>query len=110
MLEIKDKQVVVTGGAGFIGSHLVDELIRRGSKVTVVDDLSYGLKENVNPKASFIQCSVLDYNTFKKALKGTDFVFHLAANATTKESSMGWKDAIYDNNVNTVVQLMYLEQ
>ena len=46
-------RVLVTGGAGFIGSHLVDELIRDGHEVIVIDNLSTGKKENVNPKAKF---------------------------------------------------------
>ena len=49
---------VVTGGAGFIGSNLVDELIKQGIKVIVLDDLSTGKKENINPKAEFIECDI----------------------------------------------------
>ena len=48
------QKAIVTGGAGFIGSHLVDELIKQGVEVTILDNLSTGKKENINPKAEFI--------------------------------------------------------
>lgn len=47
------KRILVTGGAGFIGSHLVDKLIEKGNAVVAVDDLSGGFKRNINPKATF---------------------------------------------------------
>jgi UDP-glucose 4-epimerase len=47
------KKYLVTGGAGFIGSHLVDKLIEKNNKVVIIDDLSAGKKENLNPKADF---------------------------------------------------------
>ena len=55
------KKVIVTGGAGFIGSHLVDKLINMGVEVTVLDDLSTGKKENINPKAEFIECDIYSF-------------------------------------------------
>ncbi|HUG17615.1 MAG TPA: NAD-dependent epimerase/dehydratase family protein, partial [Planctomycetaceae bacterium] len=51
---------LVTGGAGFIGSHVTDELITRGHRVIVLDDLSGGFTDNVNPQAKFVQGSVVD--------------------------------------------------
>ncbi len=48
-------RAVVTGGAGFVGSHLVDALVERGDEVTVVDDLSSGKRENLNPGAAFVE-------------------------------------------------------
>lgn len=53
-------KVLVTGGAGFIGSHIVDQLLAEGHQVVVVDDLSTGSLDNVNPEASFVRLSVLD--------------------------------------------------
>ena len=69
---------VVTGGAGFIGSHIVDHLIDLGSEVTVIDNLSTGNLGNLNPKSDFVEESIelLDLN---KIFKGQDYVFHAAA-------------------------------
>ncbi len=74
---------LVTGGAGFMGSHLTNELINAGHKVIVLDDLSGGFEENVNPKAVFVKGSVVD-DTLVKQLFDTyhfDYVYHLAAYA-----------------------------
>ena len=76
--------VLVTGGASFISSHLVDELVLRGAKVTVIDDLSNGRKENLEKswnKIKFIQQD-LEYiknNEIKNIFKGNEIVFHFAA-------------------------------
>jgi UDP-glucose 4-epimerase len=70
---------LVTGGAGFIGSHLVDALIEKGHQVLVIDNLSTGKKENLNPKAIFYQLDLKDLEKIKPIFKGVDFVFHLAA-------------------------------
>ena len=59
------KHYLVTGGAGFIGSHLVDLLIERGHRVTVLDDLSTGKRENVNPEAVLIVGDTTDYDTVR---------------------------------------------
>jgi len=76
--------VLVTGGAGFIGSHLVDALIDKGHNVYVVDNLSTGKKENINPKAHFKHCNILDndlmvWDIFKH--EEIEFVYHLGAAA-----------------------------
>ena len=55
---IKNLKILVTGRAGFIGSHLVDRLIKRGCKVIVIDNLSTGKKENLNPKAKFYNIDI----------------------------------------------------
>ncbi len=73
----------VTGGAGFIGSHLVDALVGRGASVVVLDDLSSGLRENLNAHAgaiTIIEGSILDDAALAHAItSGTEFVFHEAA-------------------------------
>jgi len=78
---------VVTGGAGFIGSHLVDRLIKEGHSVLVIDDLSSGKKENLNLKATFWNEDItqIDFVEFFKANK-IDGVFHLAANPSVRQS------------------------
>ncbi len=73
------KKYLVTGGAGFIGSHLVDKLINEGSEVVIVDNLSTGKKENINPKSQFYNLDISDYEKIKPLFKGIDGVFHLAA-------------------------------
>lgn len=72
-------KVIVTGGAGFIGSHLVDKLIERGDEVIVIDILSTGKKENLNPKADFYNLDISDFEKIKPLFQRIDFVFHLAA-------------------------------
>src|SRR3989338_5134535 len=73
--------ILVTGGAGFIGSHVVDILIERGHNVKVLDDLSGGFIENVNQKAEFIKGSILDKALVEQTVQGIDIIYHLAAYA-----------------------------
>jgi nucleoside-diphosphate-sugar epimerase len=91
---------LVTGGAGFIGSNLVDELVRRGHKVTVLDDLSTGKESNldsVRKKIDFRVGSIVDLATVQSACKGADYVIHLAARASVPKSVA---DPIDTNTVN----------
>ena len=81
------KKTIVTGGAGFIGSNLVDKLIDIGVEVIVIDNLSTGKIENVNPKAKL---HILDISRhqiqIEKLMKGVDVVFHTAAKARVQPS------------------------
>ena len=80
---------LVTGGAGFIGSHIVKELVHQGQQVTVLDNLSGGKLENlaaVKDKITFIQGDMGDFSVVLAACKGTDFVLHLAALISVAES------------------------
>ncbi len=77
---------VVTGGCGFIGKHLVDRLVRNGHRVTVLDDLSTGSLERLNPSAEPLYCSVTDADTLVAATDGADVVFHTAAWARIERS------------------------
>jgi len=76
----------VIGGAGFIGSNLVDLLIKEGHEVLVVDNLSTGNIKNVNPKASLLICDISEEHSLADALNGSDTVFHLAALARVQPS------------------------
>ena len=75
-------RAVVTGGAGFIGSNLVDALVGRGDEVVVVDDLSSGRRDHVSPAASFVEADIRDGID----AGGADVVFHLAAQADVQTS------------------------
>jgi len=72
-------KIIVTGGAGFIGSHLTDKLIEEGHKVIIIDNLSAGKKENINSKAIFYKKDICDFEEIKSLFSGVDYVFHLAA-------------------------------
>lgn len=72
-------KIIVTGGAGFIGSNLVDALIKKGHDVLIIDNLSTGKKENINRSADFVEEDLRDFNKIQPFFKGVDFVFHEAA-------------------------------
>ncbi len=74
---------LVTGGAGFIGAHVVNELIRMGHQVVVLDDLSGGFKDHVNPSAHFVKGSITDHALLERLFDQHrfDYVYHLAAYA-----------------------------
>ena len=94
--------IAVTGGAGFIGSHIVEFLIKKGFSVTVIDNLHSGNKENLNlvkDKIDFIQSDIRDLGSLKKAFKNIDGVFHEAALASVQES-FSKPDEYHDVNVN----------
>lgn len=103
---------VITGGAGFIGSNLVDELIKGGHEVVVIDNLESGKKENVNPNAKFITADITacgpngayEDKVFQ-AMDGADSVFHLAALARVQPSI---ENPIRFNNTNVTGTLNML--
>tara|TARA_Y100000114_G_scaffold155202_1_gene178827 strand:+ start:1105 stop:2016 length:912 start_codon:yes stop_codon:yes gene_type:complete len=95
---MKINKAIVTGGAGFIGSNLVDKLITQGTEVIILDNLSTGKKENINPKATFYNVDISKLNEQDYELfKGVDIVFHLAALARVQPSI---KDPITFNEIN----------
>lgn len=101
-------KVLVTGGAGFIGSHLVDRLIEENYEVVVVDDLSTGKRKQVNPKATFYKTNILSSKIeriFKK--ERPEMVAHLAAQINVRRSL---KDPIFDAQVNILGLLNVLQQ
>jgi UDP-glucose 4-epimerase len=82
--ELEARTVVVTGGAGFIGSHVVDALLERGANVRVIDDFSTGFRQFLDPRAELCEASLLEPDAFRAALAGAELVFHLAANADVR--------------------------
>ena len=81
---------LVTGGCGFIGSHLCDALIRQGASVRVLDDLSTGSLGNVPPRVEVIRGDVADAEVVEVAMRGVDGCFHLAAVASVERSKQDW--------------------
>ncbi len=81
-------RVLVTGGAGFIGSHITSGLIAQGDEVRVLDDMSTGYQRNLdeNPQAELFRASVTDLDAVRKAVDGCDYVFHQAALASVPRS------------------------
>jgi UDP-glucose 4-epimerase len=96
------KHYLVTGGCGFIGSHLVDSLIDAGNKVTILDNLSTGKIENANPEAALIIGDTTDYCTVEHALEDVDGCFHLAAIASVERSIVEWANTHMVNATSTV--------
>jgi UDP-glucose 4-epimerase len=90
-------KMLVTGGAGFIGSNLVDALIERGDEAIIIDNLSTGKKENINKKAEFHNLDIRDLEKIKPLFDGVDYVFHLAAFARVQPSI---EDPITSNDIN----------
>ncbi|HEY7499857.1 MAG TPA: NAD-dependent epimerase/dehydratase family protein [Vicinamibacterales bacterium] len=93
-------RVLVTGGAGFIGSHVADALLARGHEVTVLDDLSGGFRSNVPAAATFVSGAVTDYTSIDRlfAERAFEYVYHLAAYAAEGLSHF-IKRFNYTNNV-----------
>jgi UDP-glucose 4-epimerase len=101
----------VTGGAGFIGSSLVDRLLERGDEVVAYDNLSTGIDEFLaearkSPRFSFVQADLLDEATLAQAMNGVDVVFHLAANADVR---FGTQHPRKDLDQNTIATYNVLE-
>jgi UDP-glucose 4-epimerase len=97
-------RVVITGGAGFIGSHLADFLINSGNEVVVIDNLSIGRVENIahhldNPSFKLLNADIVDYDSIEPCFKETDWVFHLAAMADIVPSIENPTE-YYKSNVN----------
>lgn len=98
--------VLVTGGAGFIGSNLVDELMTQGVETIVLDDLSEGKLENIerwlkHPKFTFVEGSILDYDLVRRACDHVSCVFHLAADSRIQTGISDPRHSIETNVVGT---------
>ena len=101
---------LVTGGAGFIGSNIVEELVRRKQEIVVIDDLSTGKRENIKPfldMITFIEGDIRDRELVRKALDGVDYVLHQAALASVPRSI---ENPILVNEVNVSGTLILLEE
>jgi UDP-glucose 4-epimerase len=97
------KHALVTGGAGFIGSHVVDALLARGARVTVIDNFSTGFREFVAAREGLrvIEADLLEKASVEDAMRGVEFVFHLAANADIKDNLKDPRRCVDQNIVAT---------
>lgn len=86
------RRILVTGGAGFIGSHLVDRLIAGGAEVTVLDDLSSGHRHNIHPAARFVRGDLREADRLVALIGAADVVFHLAAKVSVQDCIAQWED------------------
>jgi nucleoside-diphosphate-sugar epimerase len=100
-------QYLVTGGAGFIGSHLAEELVRRGERVRVVDSLITGKRQNIAhlPDVEFLQGDLADLEVARRAVQGVDYVLHQAAIPSVPRSV---QDPITSNRANVDASLNLL--
>lgn len=105
---LKSKKILVTGGAGFIGSNLVDELIKKNYEAVIVDNLSSGKKENINPKAKFYEVDILDKKKLEQVFikEKPEFISHHAAQIDVRKSV---SDPIFDARINIIGTLNLLE-
>lgn len=106
----KYNKILVTGGAGLIGSFLVDELIRKGYQVRILDNLEdqvhqAKLPNYLNKKAKFILGDIRDYEVFKESIQGIDAIFHLAASVGVSQSNYQIKKYV-DVNIGATANLL----
>ena len=104
-MAVKSKKFVVTGGAGFIGSNLVNELVKNGYEVHVIDNFSTGKKENCNENAKYHELDLsLNSNlkSIKKVFEGSESIFHLAAKARVQPSILNPFEYEKNNTLSTV--------
>ena len=96
-------KALVTGGAGFIGSNLVDSLIDKGWEVIVIDNLSSEAHEQFyfNDKATYYEYDICDFDMIKPLFKGVDYVFHLAAESRIQPAILNPTYAVKVNSVGT---------
>lgn len=99
------KRILVTGGAGFVGSHLVDKLVLQGHYVTVLDDLSTGLCENVHRDVVLVEGDVRDHLLVTRLIAEADACFHLASIASVHQCDKSWT-ASHDVNQAAFVGLL----
>ena len=103
-------KVLVTGGAGFIGSHIAEYLVQRGDDVTILDNLNTGKKNNlvkINDKINFVNGDIRDYKLLEKLVSDTVSVFHEAALASVQQS-FDMKDEYVDVNVRGTENILKL--
>jgi len=104
--DVRGRTVLVTGGAGFIGSHLVDALVA-DNDVRVLDNFSTGRREHLDPAATLLEGDICDGDALDRAMDGVDLVFHQAANASVARSV---DDPVASHRVNAAGTVALLER
>ncbi len=102
------KTIIITGGAGFIGSNIVEELLKRGEYVRVIDNFSTGRRENIAPflkDVDMIEGDICSYHTVMKAIRQVDYILHQAALPSVPRSI---DDPITTHRVNATGTLLLL--
>jgi UDP-glucose 4-epimerase len=107
---MNSKKAIVTGGAGFIGSHLSETLLSGGCQVVIIDNLSSGRRQNIesfsdNPNLRFVNADINDAREIEDYFKGADYVFHMAALADIVPSIVNPR-AYYNSNVNGTMSVL----
>lgn len=96
-------KILITGGAGFIGSHLANELAKCGNEVVVFDNLANGSKSNLSKDVAFIEGDIMDINSLRAAINDhVEIIFHLAADVTIRESFSHYQNNFITNTVGTM--------
>lgn len=96
-------KILVTGGAGFIGSHIVELFQDQAEEIRVLDNLRSGFLHNIAPfKHTFIEGSIMDKAILRKAMEGVDYVFHLAAMISVPESMSAPEECVQLNTIGTL--------
>mgnify|MGYP003673710703 FL=1 len=102
------QKVIVTGGAGFVGSNLVDKLIEQGKEVLIIDNLSTGKKENINPNATFINVDLSNPpKDILNIIPKVDTIFHLAATPQVQYSIENPTD---NNNLHSLINMLEISK
>jgi UDP-glucose 4-epimerase len=102
---LHDRRILVTGGAGFVGSHIVDALVRKGATVHVLDNLSTGRRENLPDGVHFFRGDLLDRTLLDQALDGVDEIIHLAARVAIRDSLAHFQEDAQTNLLGTLMLL-----
>lgn len=102
LVDLAQKNVLVTGGAGFVGSTLADALVAGGARVTILDNLSTGFRQFVREDGvRFVEGDLLDQKVLNEVVRGQDFVFHFAANADVRNGTSHPRQDIEQNLIAT---------
>lgn len=102
----KYRRVLVTGGAGFIGSHICDELVNLNKQVIIIDDLSTGKQENIPKGTEFIQLDIANLERLRDVFQNVDVVFHVAAQPSSRKSVKNQNLDFSSNVIGTFNMLM----